>query len=190
MKNTITLLFLAFTLLTLTSCDKNEIPKPEYFYKFKINGVQKEFRASDDASIYFTQDQGTSTRRTLFTMVSGTDPLKNTIVMSFRSFSSIVVGNTYQMQSPIPVDGVENPSIIFLYFDENGKEYGATLLKTANPGANDNAFFSISEFTNENSKGTFEAVIFDLSATGDLNRREVVAITEGEFFLPNFISIL
>jgi hypothetical protein len=184
------ILLLVFSILIFTSCGKDEVPKPEYFYKFKVNGVQKEFRASDDASIFFTQDPGSTTRRTLFTMVSGSDPAKNTIVMSYRSLESIVIGNTYQMQAPIVIDGVENPSIIFFYFDEDGKEYGATLLKSTNPGANDNAFFSFSEFSNESSRGTFEAVIFDLSATGDLNRREAVMITEGEFFLPNFISIL
>ncbi|MCL6261312.1 hypothetical protein M3O96_19580 [Aquiflexum sp. TKW24L] len=190
MKNFLTLIIFSFSILILTSCGKDEVPKPEYYYKFKVNGVQKEFKASDDASIFFTQDQGSTNRRTLFTMVSGTDPLKNTIVMSYRSPTSIVVGNTYQMQAPIIIGGVENPSILFFYFDENGKEYGASLLKSSNPGANDNVFFSFTEFSNENSKGNFEAVIFDLSATGDLNRREVVEITEGEFFLPNFISIL
>lgn len=187
MKNfTITILLL-LAVFSFSSCEKED-PKPDYYYSFKVNGVQKEFRINNDAGITFLEDG--PNRFTLFNMVTGDVLSKNAIIMSFRNMEQIELGQTYIMQNPIVVNGTLSPSLVLIYFDENGKEYGATLLQSSNPGALDDCSFKITEFTTEGSVGEFEGVIFDQRDTRPLNQRTPVLITEGKFFLPNFISTL
>jgi hypothetical protein len=187
MKNIAISILLLFTIFSFSSCEKEE-PQPDYYYSFKVNGVQKEFKANKDAGITFLEDG--ANRFTLFNMVTGTALSKNAIIMSFRNREQIQLGLTYTMQNPIMVNGTLSPSLVLIYFDENGKEFGATLLQSSNPGALDDCSFKITDFTTEGSLGEFEGVLFDLSATGDLSQRTPLLITEGKFFLPNFVSNL
>jgi hypothetical protein len=185
MKNIALSLLLILAVFSFSSCEKED-PKPEYFYSFKVNGVLKEFKTNKDAGITFLENG--ANRFTLFNMVTGDVLSKNAIIMSFRNTDQIELGQKYDMQNPIMVNGTLSPSLVLIYFNENGKEYGATLLKSQNPAALDDCSFIITDFTTEGSVGEFEGVIFDLSATGDLGQRTPVLITEGKFFLPNFVS--
>ena len=187
MKNTIVSILLLFAVFSFSSCEKED-PKPDYYYSFKVNGVQKEFRINSEAGITFLEDG--PNRFTLFNMVTGKELSKNAVIMSFRNTEQIELGLRYIMQNPIMVNGSLVPSLALIYFDENGKEFGATLLQSENPGALDDSSFKITEFTTEGSVGEFEGVIFDVSDTGPLDQRTQVLITEGKFFLPNFISNL
>jgi hypothetical protein len=185
MKNIGLYIILLFAAFSFSSCEKED-PKPEYFYSFKVNGVQKEFRTNNDAGITFLEDG--QLRITLFNMVTGDDLSKNSVIMSFRNRDQIQLGQTYIMQNPITVNGSLIPSLALIYFDENGKEFGAILLQSANPGALDDCSFRITDFTTEGSTGDFEGVLFDISDTGPLDQRTPLVITEGKFFLPNFVS--
>lgn len=187
MKNIALSFLLLFTVFLFSSCEKEE-PRPDYFYSFKVNGVQKEFRINNDGGITFLEDG--PNRFTLFNMVTGNDLSKNSIIMSFRNKDQIELGLRYIMQNPIVINGTLSPSLALIYFDENGKEFGATLLQSSNPGALDDCSFKITNFTTEGSIGEFEGVVFDLSDSGPLANRTPVLITEGKFFLPNFVSIL
>lgn len=187
MKNIGISILLLFAVFSFSSCEKED-PKPDYYYSFKVNGVQKEFKINKDAGITFLEDG--PNRFTLFNMVTGDVLSKNAMIMSFRNSEQIELGLRYIMQNPIVVNGTVSPSLVLIYFDENGKEYGATLLQSSNPGALDDCSFKITDFTTEGSVGEFEGVVFDLSDSGPKANRTPVLITEGKFFLPNFISTL
>lgn len=173
-------------LTVLIGCDKDE--RPDYYYRFKINGVQKEFRANKDANIVFIETGGLNT--TTFTMVTGNDPEKNSLTIQLRTVEDVTQGVTYIMQEPIFVGSVLAPALTFLYLDENGKIFLGSRLQSENPGARDDGSLIFTSITTEGSYGRFEAIIFDAEdGTSDLSSRQVYTITDGEFFLPNFISL-
>lgn len=173
-------------LAVLTGCDKDE--RPDYYYRFKINGVQKEFRANRDANIVFIETGGLNT--TTFTMVTGNDPNKNSLTIQLRTVEDVTQGVTYIMQEPVFVSGVLSPALTFLYLDENGKIFLGGRLQSENPGARDNGSLIFTDITKEGSYGRFEAVVFDAEdETSELSARQAFTITDGEFFLPNFVSL-
>lgn len=182
------LLLCLFVVFAFSSCDKED-PRPNYNYKFKVNGVEKEFSGSNDANIVFIEDPNSSNRFTIFTFVTGNDPNKNAIIISLRTNVTPEFGVNYEMQNPILVNDQPAPALTLIYLDENGKEYGAVLLQSLNPGAMDNASLMLTELTTEGSYGTFEAVAFDLNQTGELSQRTPLNITDGEFFMPNVVSL-
>lgn len=183
------ILLLAILLIVLTSC-KDDDPRPDYYYRFKVNGVQKEFRANKDSGIVFLDAPNSINKIIFFTMVTGADPEKNAIVISLRSTEEAESGIEYKMQEPLTVNNTIVPRISIVYFDENGKTFGATLLQSLNPGARDDARLKFTQITTEGSYGEFQAIAFDMSATGDLGSRQELLITDGEFFMPNFVSLL
>ncbi|WP_373524221.1 hypothetical protein [Aquiflexum sp.] len=182
------LLLCLFVIFAFSSCDKED-PRPNYYYKFKVNGVEKEFKANNDANIVFIEDTNSSNRFTIFTFITGSDPNKNAIIISLRTTVSPEFGVNYTMQNPIVVNEQTAPSLTFIYLDENGKEYGATLLQSRNPGAMDDGSLMLTELSAEGSYGTFQAVTFDLNSTGELSQRQSLILTDGEFFMPNVVSL-
>ncbi len=125
----------------------------------------------------------------VWTMITGSDPEKNSVIVSLRTNERLEMGINYQMQEEIVVQGRVSPRMTMIYFDENGKAYGATLLRSQNPGARDNCNLTLTDFTTEGTTGTFEGVLFDLSdTTTPLADRTAVLLTEGKFFLPNFVE--
>lgn len=190
MKRIIQLLSLLLILFAASSCEK-EPERPNYNYSFKIDGVEKSFSASTDANIFFKDNIGGGVRLAFWTMVTGKDPEKNAVIVSLRTYDRLQLGLTYQMQDEIVVGGQVVPTMTMVYFDENGKEYGAILLRSQNPGARDNCSLTLSDFTTEGTNGTFEGVLFDLSdTTTPLADRKAVLLTEGKFFLPNLVENL
>lgn len=181
------LILVSFLVIGLfASCDRGP-ERPDYFYRFKFNGVEKEFKASTDADIIFIDAPG-GLKLATFTMVSGRDTDRNALIIGLRYRDEML--RSYEMQTPIMVNGVLSPTLTFFYLDENGKAYLATLLQSQNPGARDDGRVAFTDITPEGSFGTFEAVVFDVTEeTSELSARQAFTITEGEFFLPNVASI-
>ena len=187
MKITGKLFIFVLLIFSLTGCEK-EPEGPDYFFRFKFNGVQKEFKATKDSNIVFIDDQGL--QLATFNMVSQQDPAKNSIFIGLRTPETPKIGITYEMQVPIIVQGELSTQVTFLYFDENGKAFLATLLASSHPGARDDASVTFSEISTEGSNGTFEALVFEAEdETSDLSNRQAFTITDGEFFLPNLVSL-
>jgi hypothetical protein len=190
MKRITQIICLLLVVFAASSCEK-EPERPDYNYSFKINGVEKRFSASNDANIVFIDDVVNGLRLAVWTMVTGSDPEKNSVIISLRTTERLELGLTYQMQEELLVQGRLSPRMTMIYFDENGKAFGATLLRSQNPGARDNCSLTLSDFTTEGTIGTFEGVLFDLSnTTTPLAERTAVLLTEGKFFLPNFVENL
>ena len=186
MKSVLNLLVMFVVFGLFASCDRGP-ERPDYFYRFKFNGVQKEFRASADADIIFI-DTPSGVKLATFTMVTGNNTQRNTIVIGLRYRDELAT--SYEMQTPIIVNGILSPTLTFLYLDENGKSYLSTLLQSENPGARDDGRLVFTDFTTEGSLGTFEAILFDpTEGTAELSARQEFRITDGEFFLPNVAEI-
>ncbi|MDX5478381.1 MAG: hypothetical protein LPJ98_07970, partial [Cyclobacteriaceae bacterium] len=110
--------------------------------------------------------------------------------IQLRTVEDVTQGVTYIMQEPVFVSGVLSPALTFLYLDENGKIFLGGRLQSENPGARDNGSLIFTDITTEGSYGRFEAVVFDAEdETSELSARQAFTITDGEFFLPNFVSL-
>lgn len=187
MKNYVASLFLIIIAFVSFSCEKKD-ERPDYFYSFRVDGVEKSFKANQNSNIVFIDDRQSNIRIAFWTMVTGNDNLRNSLVLSLRTLERIELGLTYEMQVPIVVQTTTSPSISFVYFDENGKEWGATMLRSLNPGAQDNASIRITDFSAEGSRGSFEGVLVDMQDPRPLDQRRTIRITDGRFFLPNFVE--
>ncbi len=171
-----------------SSCDK-EPERPDYYFRYMVNGEQREFKANTDSGILFLDDPDGVNKIAFFTLTTGSDNEKNAIFLSLRYRETFEVNRTYSMQRLTIINNQEVPSISTVYYDENGKEHGAVLLRSKNPGAADDASVAITSLVEEGSYGTFSAVVFAADATGDLSDRTPIEITNGEFFIPNFRSL-
>jgi hypothetical protein len=186
MKRLINLMVILIVFGLFSSCDRGP-ERPDFYYRFKFNGVQKEFKAGPNSDITFIDTQGGFNLAT-FTMVTSSNPDRNALIIGLRYRGEL--STAYEMQSPIMVNGILSPTLTFLYLDENGKPFLATLLQSENPGARDDGRLVFTDITREGSFGTFEAIIFDpLEETSELSARQAYRITDGEFFLPNVASI-
>jgi len=185
MKALRTILALLLIFIVFSSCEKDN--RPDFYYRFKFNGVQKEFKATREADITFVEtDRGFNFAT--FTMVSEKNTKRNSIVIGLRYFGELQ--RSYEMQNPIVVNGVVSPTLTFVYYDENGRIYLAALLQSQNLGARDDGRVTFTQITPEGSYGTFEAIVFDTNEqTSELSARRAFTITDGEFFLPNVSSI-
>jgi hypothetical protein len=174
-------------IIALTGCDK-EPERPDYYFRFRFNGVQKEFRATNDSNIVFIEDGGL--QLATFNMVSQKNPAINSIYIGLRTTEAPQVGVTYELQVPVIVQGELSPQVTVLYFDENGKAYLASLLTFSNPGARDDATVTFTEISREGSIGTFDALVFEAEdETSEISNRQEFTITGGEFYLPNLVSL-
>lgn len=181
------MLLTAFVSL-FSSCDR-EPPRPDYFYRFKVDGVQKEFKANSESGIIFLEDPNDLNKYMVFSMTTGKDDDINSFFISLRTLETITIGTTYQMQLGINVNNRVVPRITVVYSDENGDQFIADLLQRDNPGAKDDAWIVFDKLVQEGSYGRFEATVFSVDHEGELSERVPVKITDGEFFLPNFISL-
>ncbi|PSL07091.1 hypothetical protein [Cecembia rubra] len=178
-------LVLLLIFLVFSSCEKDN--RPDFYYRFKFEGVQREFKATSEADIIFI-DTPSGLKLATFTMVSGKDTKKNSMVIGLRYTGDLE--RTYEMQNPIMVNGVLAPTLTFVYYDENGRAYLASLLQSENLGARDDGKLTFTDLTVEGAYGTFEAIVFDpLESTSELSARKAFKITDGEFFLPMVASI-
>ncbi|GHB23541.1 hypothetical protein [Mongoliitalea lutea] len=187
MKNYLPLLFLGIILLFNSACDRED-DRPDYFYSFSVDGVEKNHRANRDANIVFIDDSQNNIRLTTWTMVTGNNTERNAIVIALRTIERLELGFTYQMQVPIVVNSVTSPSIAFFYLDENGKAWGALNLESLNPGTPENASIRLVDFSAEGTTGVFDGVLVDMEDDRPLNQRRTIQITNGRFFLPNFVE--
>ncbi|TVP43158.1 MAG: hypothetical protein EA341_18540 [Mongoliibacter sp.] len=182
------ILLLSVFVAVFSSCDR-EPDRPDYYYRFKVNGVQQEFRANDEAGILFLEDPNEVNRYMLFTMTTRNDNQKNAIYISLRTLETITIGTRYEMQLGINVNNRVVPRITTLYFDENGNQFIADLLQRNHPGARDDGWVVFDELNPQGSIGRFEATLFPIDDDGELSERQELKITEGEFFIPNNISL-
>lgn len=163
-------------------------PAPEYYVKFKANGVEKMWEASTPVSMsiavfsyngelghYASGIQGVK---------KGTDGTRDIIHITLWNESLFAADISYQLQDTIKVHGLNLPRIMFQYHDENGKPHLTGTLEEDIAFSGSRAEVKFSEITPTYVKGTFSAKTFSLEEE-DLVPSKEMLITEGEFFLPS-----
>jgi hypothetical protein len=174
-------IFFIISLFFLSSCiDKDK--RPDYYFKFKVDGVQKSFKASTDAVIVL-DDPRSNDKRNILNMVSSSDIEKNSIVIVIR-VNRVEVGQDYILQEAVILNGATLPQVAIAYWDENKIVYGASLLKSISPDALDDAVVTLTKFTTEGGYGTFSGILFKSLDEGPIGMRKPIVISEGEFYLP------
>lgn len=180
-----------FMIAVLTGCKKDENSEQdggEYYIRFKINGVQKEYKAQipNNSVSYFYLDQFEFYNATITGLNNLEDaaqqPVKNMINISVRSKEEIKPNINYQLQNPVVSGGFKYSSIELVYADETGATFGALLLAENYPGVDvrDEVTLTFDQTEGGISKGRFSGKAF-----GTVNKTEI-AITDGEFYLPSY----
>lgn len=178
----------AFSIFLLfSSCDK-EPDRPDYFYSFKIDGVEKRFKANSNSNIVYLDNVPPGVRVAFFSMATGNDETKNTIFISLRTVERIELNFPYTSENEIVVQNKLVPIVTIVYTDENGKQYLSEALLSQFPGNPFEASISMTNFTTEGSTGEFSGVMYDATDSRPMNERRTFRITEGKYFLPNFVE--
>ncbi len=187
-------LFLLLSLLALASCSPTSDdphPQAEGFVRFKVDGVQKEFKVTntpmgltldDNVPVYVVSAVGLSPR---------SDGIKNFLNMALRNETLFQSGVEYQMQNPINYKGVPMVRILLTYANESGQIFNATLFQQAIPGikVTDDARWKFTKITDNWVEGTFEGVLLGpFSPTSGRGNTELI-ITEGQFSMALLKSL-
>lgn len=159
------------TVLTNFSCNKKSDDSvdtsTDFFVKFKINGVQKEFKGMTNAlfqtvpvtpAIYTLALQGINSTASTTTNLMGLNISDIAAVAINKNYTSIIAGSTIQAS--------------LLYFDQTGNQFGSDFVISSVPT---NAVIRLSEITSTSVSGTFSGKVSQLGATTELT------ITEGSF---------
>ena len=179
-----------FLLVLCAGCKKGDDTSEgqgDYYIRFKVNGVQKEYSADipNNAITYFYLNDVATYNASLTALNRLEDaqslPVKNLINIVVRSKEEINGGVPYYMQTPVSIGSVNLSSIEITYADESGATFNAVLLQENYPALDirDDATVEFDEINASTTRGTFNA---RLSST--VNSEEVL-LTDGEFYLPS-----
>lgn len=166
------LFILAFTLFGSFSCkkksdDSSADTSTDFFVRFKVNGVQKEFKGTTTAlfqtialspTLYTASFQGIQNSTATSTNVLGLNVSDIAAIAVNKNYTSTIVGSTIQAS--------------ILYFDQAGAQYGSIFVTS---GSSTDAVIRLTEITSTSVSGTFSGKV--ASSTGSNNQ----TITEGSF---------
>lgn len=168
------------------SCgSKSDDPQPqsEGYVRFKVNGVQKEFKVQN-TPMGFSLDAGgpvyTATALVLGPESGGT---KNFLNLTLRNETLFQTGINYQMQSPINYKGVAMVRIMLTYANETGQIFNAVLFQQNIPGTKttDDAQWKFTRIADNWVEGEFQGVLLGpFSQTTGRGNTELM-LTDGQF---------
>ncbi|GAB3217976.1 hypothetical protein J0A67_01700 [Algoriphagus aestuariicola] len=174
--------------------DGGEEPQPqsEYFFRFKVNGMQKEFRANlQTQGMAMTYDtSGEVYMATAIILGDGSDGTKNFVSMTVLNEEPFDTGMSYEMQDAIAYSGVPLVRIQFTYADEDGDLYNAVLFQRNDLSMKitDDASVRFSSLSQNLVEGTFSATVLGPVSTPLGRANEEIKITDGQFKLVLYRS--
>lgn len=180
---------LLFAVLILAACSGGDDPQPqsEYFFKFKVNGVQKEFKANLPTHLMAMTYNATADvhMATAIILGDGSDGTKNFVSITALNEEPFATGITYRMQEAILYTGVPVVRIQFTYSDEDGNLYNAVLFQRDGLPMlrTDDASIHFSSITQTKVEGTFDATVLGPVFTTTGRDNNELKITEGQFSL-------
>jgi hypothetical protein len=180
-------------LLALSSCGSNDEdpePLPDSFVRFKVDGLQKEFKLSSQP-MGFSFDAGGPVYNAIAVMNGNpADGTKNFVSISVRNEAPFEAGKDYVMQTPISYGGVDMVRVLFTYSDEQGNVYNAVLFQQTIAGVQikDDAKVRFTKITDNWVEGSFDAVTMGPVTSTGLRTTEL-RITDGVFSLPLISAI-
>ncbi len=175
--------------LLLSACSKKSSEgegEGEYYIRFKVNGVQKEYNApivNNNVTFFYIQEHGFyygNISGVLELTGSAGQPAKNFMQISVKDTVQIETGKVYKLHEGVGYGGINHARILLTYADENGVTYGATLLRSSYPGVEilNEAEVTFTEITSTYAKGVFNAI-----AVRSTQLNDAIEITDGEFHL-------
>lgn len=186
MKRYFLVFILFFGMFLCYSCDNSsEIPQPvaEGFIRFKVDGVQKEFKTNPVSPMSFSFDSNGSVHNAILQVLGpGSNGTSNFIQFNVRNESAFAANVEYQMQNAIAYQGVGLARINFTYADEQGQIFNAVLLKQSLPGivVKNDATVRFTKITNDWVEGTFSAILIGPVTTTGVGNQERI-ISAGQF---------
>lgn len=150
-------------------------PTSEFFIRFKVDGIQKEFKANTRATISDVSTVNTPIILGAFSglQTNATNTTANLMSVSVRDPLTMAIKKVYSSTSPGAIY-----QVALLYWDENGDPYSSEFLST--PSSSD-AMLTLSEITENYVSGSFNGKVALSGAS--LNTH---LITEGTFKLKRY----
>jgi hypothetical protein len=178
--------FLILIGLYIVSCGgSSEDPQPtaEGFIRFKVNGVQKEFKTNPITPMSFSFDSNGPVYNAILQVLgpgsTGTGNFVQFNVWNEKIFETNV---DYQMQQSVSYRGAAIARINFTYSDEQGQLYNAVLLKQNLPNivVKNDATVRFTKISKDWAEGTFSAILIGPVTTSGVGNQERI-ISEGQF---------
>jgi hypothetical protein len=174
--------FLLMILMAVSSCKKNDGDdggsSPEFFLRFKANGVQNEYKANTEGS--FNKASGSNYISVVGATKIQFEATKSNMTIALTSIGIAVVNTTYTNYTSSTPGYVKGKLLQIAFYDENGKFYmswGEEFLSLMPPGSVADSRVVITESTSAYIKGKFSGTLFTEGFTNKM------IITDGEFYL-------
>lgn len=161
------------------------LPQADSYVRFKVNGVQKEFKVSNQPMGFSFDANGPVYNAIAIINGNAADGTKDFVSINVRNETIFETGKDYEMQNPIKYKGIDMVRILFTYSDEEGNVYNAVLFQQTIPGlkATDDARVRFTKISQDWVEGNFDAVI--LGPVSNLGGRNTeLIVSDGTFSLP------
>lgn len=179
------LIVLAPGFFFLSCGSKGEDPQPEIegYIRFKVDGVQKEFKTGQTDLMSFSFDSNGPVYSAIAQVLGpGSTGTSNFIQINLRNESLFETEVSYEMQDAILYQGVPLVRILFTYSDEEGQIFNAVLLDNNSPflEVKNDATLRFNKITEDWVEGTFSALLIGPVTNLSVGDQERV-ISEGQF---------
>ncbi len=178
-----TLSLLSFLVFSCGSSAEDPQPIDEGFVRFKVDGIQKEYKTNPVSPMSFSFDpNGPVYNAILQVLGPGSTGTNNFIQVNVRNESPFVTNVDYQMQEAIAYQGVGLARINFTYADEQGQVFNAVLLKQSLPNivVKNDATVKFTQINEDWAEGTFTATLIGPITSTGVGNQELI-ISEGQF---------
>lgn len=162
---------------------EDPLPEVEGYIRFKVDGVQKEFKTRHIDLMSFSFDSNGPVYNAIAQVLGpGSTGTSNFVQFTLRSESLFETNVPYEMQDPISYQNIPLARILFTYSDEQGQVYNAVLLDRNSPFlvVKDDATFRFTKITDDWAEGTFSALLTGPVTNLSVGDQELV-ISEGQF---------
>jgi hypothetical protein len=189
----LTAIFCAGILLFLTAgCRKDDpenaavptTPSPQYYMRFKIDGVQKSYGAAGNSCTFNTLNNATGNySSSVLGRINPTVVGTNEVIVMINDAPVINAGVTYTNYTSTQPNTVPLTQLFSIfYYDESGHEtFNMAENLFAPLGLTSDATMQLSELNAAHARGTFSCTLYDTTLSAPVH-----VLTEGEFYLPRY----
>ena len=174
----------AYTIIVLNfilSCSKSEpgtSASNEYYVRFKMNGVQVEYKANAEAT--FNKPSGSDHITTLGGTREPFEAKKNNMTIGLTTNGANATNLTYTNYATLAAGTAKAKLLQLAFFDDSGKffmSWSDDFVSLLLQGSPINCRLVLTEATSTFIKGNFSGTLYTQDYTSNTN------ITDGEFFL-------
>lgn len=177
------IVFLGIILFSCGGSSEDPQPVQEGFIRFKVDGVQKEFKVGFGNPSSFSFDpNGQIFNMVIQVLGPGSTGTNNFIQFTVRNETMFETNLDYNLQDPITYLGVPLSRIVFTYSNEQGQSFAAVNLDPQSPliVVKDDAKVRLTKITDDLVEGNFSALLIGPVTPTGIGNQEVI-ISEGQF---------